>query len=259
LTYLTDALGSTIRLTNATGDKVVDYSYDPYGNTRADAVIDNSFQYTGRENDGNGLYYYRARYYSPATHRFIAEDPIGLNGGINTYGYVEGNPVTLKDPLGLWAFGDPLPQGFVDFTAGFGDAASFGLSRHIRNLYGIQGVDYCSTSYAQGEGAGVVGSVGTLAAGGMAINIGLRAVGATSTLYHFTSAVGAASITADGTIMAGSGLYGSGVYATAINSGIWARISGAASIEAIIAIRGVNALATPWPGTFRILGHVFIH
>ncbi|MFZ6736056.1 RHS repeat-associated core domain-containing protein, partial [Undibacterium sp. Ji42W] len=100
LTYLTDALGSTIRLTNTAGDKVVDYSYDPYGNTKADAVINNSFQYTGRENDGNGLYYYRARYYSPATHRFISEDPIGLNGGINTYGYVEGDPISLVDPTG---------------------------------------------------------------------------------------------------------------------------------------------------------------
>jgi len=101
LTYITDALGSTIRLTNATGDKVVDYSYDPYGNTRADAVIDNSFQYTGRENDGTGLYYYRARYYSPAMHRFISEDPIGLGGGINTYGYVEGDPISFNDPTGL--------------------------------------------------------------------------------------------------------------------------------------------------------------
>ena len=101
LTYLTDALGSTIRLTNTAGDKVVDYSYDPYGNTRADAVINNSFQYTGRENDGTGLYYYRARYYSPATHRFISEDPIGLAGGINGYGYVGGNPVSRIDPLGL--------------------------------------------------------------------------------------------------------------------------------------------------------------
>ncbi|MFZ6736047.1 RHS repeat-associated core domain-containing protein [Undibacterium sp. Ji42W] len=101
LTYLTDAIGSTIRLTNAIGDKVVDYSYDPYGNTRTDAVVNNPFQYTGRENDGNGLYYYRARYYSPATHRFIAEDPIGLAGGINGYGYVGGNPISFTDPSGL--------------------------------------------------------------------------------------------------------------------------------------------------------------
>jgi len=35
------------------------------------------FRYTGRENDGTGLYYYRARYYHPGAKRFIAEDPIG--------------------------------------------------------------------------------------------------------------------------------------------------------------------------------------
>ena len=83
LTYLTDALGSTIRLVDATGTKVVDYTYDPYGNTTADAAVSNPFQYTGRENDGTGLYYYRARYYSPTLARFISSDPIGLGGGIN--------------------------------------------------------------------------------------------------------------------------------------------------------------------------------
>jgi len=101
LSYLIDALGSTVRLTDKTGAKVVDYTYDPYGNTTADAIVDNPFQYTGRENDGTGLYFYRARYYSPNQQRFISEDPIGLRGGINVYGYVGGNPVSLIDPSGL--------------------------------------------------------------------------------------------------------------------------------------------------------------
>jgi RHS repeat-associated protein len=101
LTYLTDALGSTVRLVDAAGAKVVDYTYDPYGNTSTDAAVDNPFQYTGRENDGTGLYYYRARYYSPKLARFISSDPIGLAGGINTYTYVGGNPLSRVDPLGL--------------------------------------------------------------------------------------------------------------------------------------------------------------
>ena len=99
--YLTDALGSVIRLTDNTGNKLVDYTYDPYGNTAADAVIDNPFQYTGRENDNTGLYYYRARYYSPTYQRFISEDPIGLAGGINVYAYVGGDPISFTDPYGL--------------------------------------------------------------------------------------------------------------------------------------------------------------
>jgi len=70
---LQDALGSTIALVNATGNLVTQYSYDPFGNTAAaGATNSNVFLYTGRENEGNGLYSYRSRYYSPLLHRFIS-------------------------------------------------------------------------------------------------------------------------------------------------------------------------------------------
>ncbi|WP_157835386.1 RHS repeat-associated core domain-containing protein, partial [Xanthomonas sp. SHU 166] len=59
------------------------------------------YQYTGRERDASGLYYYRARYYAPSLGRFLSEDPIGLAGGVNPYAYVRGSPVVLTDPLGL--------------------------------------------------------------------------------------------------------------------------------------------------------------
>lgn len=100
--YLTDALGSTLRLTDNSAAKIVDYTYEPYGVTSADASSTNAFQYTGRENDGTGLYYYRARYYDPVLKRFIAEDPIGLLGGDNAYAYVEGDPISSTDPSGLF-------------------------------------------------------------------------------------------------------------------------------------------------------------
>lgn len=58
---------------------------------------------TGRENDGNGLYYYRARYYSPALRHFLQSDPISLLGCINEYSYVEGNPLSKTDASGLFA------------------------------------------------------------------------------------------------------------------------------------------------------------
>ena len=61
----------------------------------------NPYQYTGREDDGTGLYYYRARYYSAILQRFISEDPIGPVGGINLYRYASDNPVALSDAMGL--------------------------------------------------------------------------------------------------------------------------------------------------------------
>lgn len=100
--YVTDGLGSTLSLIDDTGTSRTQYRYDPYGGTVASGdASSNRFQYTGRENDGTGLYYYRARYYSPSLSRFISEDPIGFAGGINEYLYAKSNPLSYSDPLGL--------------------------------------------------------------------------------------------------------------------------------------------------------------
>ena len=116
--YLTDAVGSVVALAGQAGIVETNYGYDPYGNTTVTgAANDNSFQYTGRQNDGTGLYYYRARYYSPALERFISEDPIGIEGGINSYIYVGGNPISFTDPLGLQSTW-PCPTGACPCPAG---------------------------------------------------------------------------------------------------------------------------------------------
>jgi RHS repeat-associated protein len=109
-TLLTDALGSTVGLANSTAVQT-QYGYDPYGVAHITGVAStNPYQFTGRENDPTaaGLMYYRARYYNQAWGRFIAEDPIGIQGGTNLYGYVYQDPVNLKDPSGRTPLtGDP--------------------------------------------------------------------------------------------------------------------------------------------------------
>jgi RHS repeat-associated protein len=79
------------------------YTYDPFGNTSATGIsTSNPAQYTGRENDGTGLYYYRARYYDPTVGRFISEDPIQFRGGgTDFYSYVRNSPTQFSDPEGL--------------------------------------------------------------------------------------------------------------------------------------------------------------
>jgi RHS repeat-associated protein len=53
------------------------------------------------QRDGSGQMYMRNRYYDPATGRFTQEDPIGLAGGVNAYGFAAGDPVNFSDPFGL--------------------------------------------------------------------------------------------------------------------------------------------------------------
>jgi len=100
---LTDALGSTVALTDPAGTVRTQYAYEPFGaTTTAGLASSNAFQFTGREHDSTGLYYYRARYFHPGLQRFIGEDPIGLEGGdFNLYAYVRNSPVNWVDPLGL--------------------------------------------------------------------------------------------------------------------------------------------------------------
>jgi RHS repeat-associated protein len=51
--------------------------------------------------DASGLMYMRNRYYDPRTGRFTQQDPIGLAGGLNLYGFASGDPVNYADPFGL--------------------------------------------------------------------------------------------------------------------------------------------------------------
>jgi RHS repeat-associated protein len=101
--FLRDALGSTVALTDNGGTSLATYAYESFGNTSVTSGSSaNPYQYTGRENDGTGLFFYRARYYNPSLQRFISEDPIGFGGGqANLYAYVGNSPLNLIDPTGL--------------------------------------------------------------------------------------------------------------------------------------------------------------
>jgi RHS repeat-associated protein len=100
--YLSDILGSTVALTSTSGSVQTQYTYSPFGNASSSGTASsNPYKFTGRENDGIGLDYYRARYYSPTQQRFIAQDPMDFLGGINLYAYVKDSPIDLVDPSGL--------------------------------------------------------------------------------------------------------------------------------------------------------------
>lgn len=90
-------------------------TYEPFGTTTVSGTSGNPFQYTGRENDGTGLYYYRTRYYSPRVHRFASEDPIRFYAGPNFYTYVSNRVTRFSDPWGL----DPSQRSKFSFSFGY--------------------------------------------------------------------------------------------------------------------------------------------
>ena len=111
------------------------FTFEPFGSVSVDGQAPPSaFQFTGRENDATGLYYYRARYYSPSTARFVSEDPLGdsarlqkalsLKDDFNSYLYARDNPLRWTDPQGTLPFITPIilvPQANGNLWPGFSD------------------------------------------------------------------------------------------------------------------------------------------
>lgn len=125
LSYLlTDHLGSTSLTTNASGAKVAELRYKPWGEIRyawsASAGLPTNYTYTGQRSymddpttsatsEGFGLMFYNARWYDPVLGRFAQADsiiPAGVQG-YDRYAYVNNNPLKYTDPSGHDRNGDP--------------------------------------------------------------------------------------------------------------------------------------------------------
>jgi RHS repeat-associated protein len=95
-----DHQGSIVAIADDAGNKLAVNAYDEWGIPNAENQ--GRFGHTGQIwLPELGLWYYKARLYSPTLGRFLQTDPVGYEGGINLYAYVHDDPVDGKDPTGL--------------------------------------------------------------------------------------------------------------------------------------------------------------
>lgn len=102
--YLTDHLGTVRDIVSSQGTPACHIEYSSFGQVYriGDVAVADRFLFTGREFDKeNGLYFYRARYYSSEVGRFISQDPVGFDSGdFNMYRYVMNRPLLRTDASG---------------------------------------------------------------------------------------------------------------------------------------------------------------
>ena len=118
-----DQLDTPQRLTDAAKAVVWDASYAPFGEATVTGALTFNQRFPGQYYDAEtGLHYNYFRDYDASLGRYVQSDPIGLQGGWNTYGYVSGNPVMRVDSKGLVAPAIPIVVGLVEaaeFAVGY--------------------------------------------------------------------------------------------------------------------------------------------
>ncbi len=137
--YSYDHQVSVREVTNQAGALVTRYDYDPYGrSSRVLGTADSPFGYASQfRHSPSNLWLAPFRVYDPTLGRWLSEDPLGIQGGLNLYAYVRGNPVNGVDPLGLFGLSDWFHHYFFGNGAPI-DLGSIGLLGDFQNAADVR-------------------------------------------------------------------------------------------------------------------------
>jgi len=159
-TQIPDIQGSVIGSLSSSGT-LTKYGYQPFGENPS--LTTDGYRYTGQQLDAetagstaepSGLYYLRARTYSPTWGRFLQPDPIGTKADVNLYRYANGDPLNRTDPSGQcpWCLG-AIVGGGLELAVELARGSNF-------DIFTVAGQN---TWGRIGLGAVVGGSLGALA------------------------------------------------------------------------------------------------
>ncbi|TOA99927.1 type IV secretion protein Rhs [Vibrio parahaemolyticus] len=143
-----DHLGTPQALTDETGATVWKASYSPFGKaTVTTEQIKFNLRFPGQYYDAEtGLHYNWHRYYDPALGRYLQSDRLGLFDGVDTYGYVHGNPLKFIDPTGEF--------GWVAFGAFVGGSLNAIAQYHSGQTFDFASFGAAVVTGAAGGGLG---------------------------------------------------------------------------------------------------------
>jgi uncharacterized protein (TIGR03437 family) len=210
-----DRLGTPQTATDANQAIAWSATYQPFGQTRnaqSSLVQPQNLRLPGQEFDADsGFYHNGFRDYVPGWGRYVQSDPIGLQGGLNAYGYAQGNPVSYVDPQGT-----TVESIGLDAQA----AALFGLSGDVALVTDDQG------NYGIALTGGVSGGIqaGASVAGQVSITSDKTIFDLNQTAYSVSGALelkGAAGVNASvGTRGSSVGVTGGPVTVEALTNGV---------------------------------------
>ncbi|MEK7415018.1 MAG: RHS repeat-associated core domain-containing protein, partial [Planctomycetota bacterium] len=132
----TDHSNTPVRMTNAAGTTVWQWQRDPFGsNVPSTSTVALNLRMPGQYYDAeSGLHHNGARYYHPATGRYLQAVPLGEPGGTSAFTYADGDAVNLIDPTGLAADSGPVDRGILvppTFTVTATRLPNFGFGNFV--------------------------------------------------------------------------------------------------------------------------------
>jgi RHS repeat-associated protein len=158
--YLRNAQGDIVKLIDASGATVVEYTYDTWGkkvqttgSLAGSLGLVQPFRYRGYVYDWEtGLYYLQSRYYDPTTGRFISADVLLSTGqgvlGHNAYAYCLDNPVQGVDPDGCFSWGQLFAVVAIAAVAAVAIAATVATAGAAGAAIGAAAAVYVGTTAA---------------------------------------------------------------------------------------------------------------